>query len=580
MAKRPRSIRVLLCVLVWLAGRAAAAPIDSDLADARIGGGCHPTGVQPGILDMLTLINPEWAPIVNGQTVDSAPVLVSGTVERIHGQRSGDFPSTHAFSDVVLDVHVDPEHEDKVATGNDEEDEMAFEWEVVKYPDWAWPGFGDRVYGLGRHIFDCGHTGQRPGACSVTTSKACVLDSDCRPPLCSTCGNMETCEGEHFGYSSELHPPHAAAAIRQGRGGMLSKRRGAKAVPVTIADVWVSPDGGGAGDNCVLTHQATDAAQLAIQCWPLRQPVAHINAQDFTFTLPLPPRPTKSSKPRWRLLPPPASIDQTEAYGDTPARVRVRKLAGPNPALGVTIRTTKKVRGKLPTGFAGRFVAGWNDRKASLTHVRVTVSAVLVDNALQRVQPIAPRTCSVTVAMACDTNADCPSGESCLGAGPVKGWNGQAAVNGEWRRFSGSDLDQVVDGSVVPQSIVLEQYLPADGNIRIQADAYAHDCIDTVYATSLADSLVRFGLNKGIVCLGAGTAHFGGEIDMTYPGPDFGAGTGGGQTYETRSSGGEGGTCSATTAMLCVADADCPTGETCNTTGGAFRLRYTIEKLT
>jgi hypothetical protein len=31
--------------------------------------------------------------------------------------------------------------------------------------------------------------------------------------------------------------------------------------------------------------------------------------------------------------------------------------------------------------------------------------------------------------------------------------------------------------------------------------------------------------------------------------------------------------------MLCVADEDCPSGETCATTGGAFRLRYTIEKV-
>src|SRR5262249_31261463 len=98
--------------------------------------------------------------------------------------------------------------------------------------------------------------------------------------------------------------------------------------------------------------------------------------------------------------------------------------------------------------------------------------------------------------------------------------------------------------------------------------------IDTAYGHSLADGLKRLGLNKGIVCLGGGTQHAAGGIDVTYPGPDFGAGT-----HETQSTGGEGGRCSITTSTLCVVDADCPSGETCARTGGAFRLRYTIEKV-
>ena len=585
--------KIALCLALVAAallagGSASAAPIDSDLADARIGGGCYPTGNQPSIFDMLTLINPEWAPIVNGQTVDADPVLISGTVGSMHGESSGDFPSTHAVSDVVMDVFVDPEHEGKVATGNDEEGEMAFEWEAGKYPDWAWPGFGDRIYGLGRHIFDCGHTGARTGRCSVTTTRECVLDADCRPTRCNACGASETCEGEHFGYSSELHPPHATAVIRQGRGAVLSSRRGAPAVPVTIADVWVSPDGGGAGDRCVLTHRAMDLEQLTIECWPLSQPVARINATDFTFTVPLPPKPAGRTKPRWRILPPPVSSDPTTANGDTPARVHVRKhLSDPTPSLEVQVRMSRKVRRKLPTGFAGRIVAGWSVRTASLTHVRVTVSAILVDNDLQRVHPLVPKACSVSDAP-CTTDGDCPMGESCLGAGPVNGWHGQVGVNGEWRRFSGPALDQVADGSVVLQAVVLDQFLPATGALRVQGDAYARDCIDTTYGQSLADGVNTLGLANGIVCLGAGGAHPAGRIDETYPGPEFGAGAGGSQTYETRSTGGEGGTCSITTSMLCVDVcagvtpcplSDCPPGETCVTTGGAFRLRYTIERL-
>ena len=49
--------------------------------------------------------------------------------------------------------------------------------------------------------------------------------------------------------------------------------------------------------------------------------------------------------------------------------------------------------------------------------------------------------------------------------------------------------------------------------------------------------------------------------------------------YETVSTGGEGGNCSMSTALQCVVDGDCPSGETCVTTGGAFSLRYRIERL-
>lgn len=567
-------------LLPWLVlgsvALAAAQPIDSDLADARQGGGCHTTGLQPSILDMLTLINPEWAPIVNGGSVDSDPILISGTVERMHGDTGGDFPSTHALADVVMDVLVDPEHEDKVATGNDEPHEIAFEWEAGVYPDWAWPGFGDRIYGLGRHIFDCGHPAARPGHCSVSTIRECVLDTDCRDPVCTGCGTTETCEGEHFGYSSELHPPHATAVIRQGRGAQLSKRATAPAVPATITDVWVSADGGGAGDRCVLTHLGSDLDQLTVQCWPLADPVAKVNAKDFVFEIPLPAKPAGAGKPRWRLLPPPATNDKTAVDGGRPARLRVRKrLGGPVPALEARIRMAKKRKTGLPTGFAGRIVAGWNTKSSSLTHVRVTVSELQVLNALQRNEPLIPKACSVS-GTTCQTTADCPQGESCWGEGPVKGWRGQVAVNGEWRRFAGAALDEIVDGSTVTQSIVVDQYLPADGALRVQADAFARECIQTAYGQSLAAGVARFGLLKGILCLGADEAHAAGRIDVTYPGPEFGA-TGGRATYTTPSIGGEGGTCSTTTAVLCVVDEDCPVPETCVTTGGAFQLRYTIE---
>src|SRR5512136_2161937 len=114
---------------------------------------------------------------------------------------------------------------------------------------------------MGRWIFDCGHPDAAPGTCAGST-KACVLDSDCGGTVC---------QGTQFNYRSELHPPQASAVIRTGRGAPLADAGGV--VPVTRADLFVSPDGGGAGDECVVTHRDVNAI-LGAPCFPLQAPLA------------------------------------------------------------------------------------------------------------------------------------------------------------------------------------------------------------------------------------------------------------------------------------------------------------------
>jgi len=379
---------------------------------------------------------------------------------------------------------------------------------------------------------------------------------------------METCLGTHFGYSAELHPPHATAAIRSGRGAIVSSRPGATPVPATKADVYVSPDAGGAGDACVLTHQADPLNLLGTECFPLARPVAPINAQDFEFDLPMPPRPV-GGRPRWRIIPLPAP-------GGTAARVRVRRqLRHPQPRLHVIVRMTRRVHHMLPTGYAGTIVAGWRNDPTPLTHVRVTVNGLVVNNALQLANPVAPKTCASNDSP-CNTAGDCPSGDSCLGVGPVKSWVMQAAINGEWQELTG--LDIVNTGDIITQALVYDQYLPATGAVHLEAAGAAHECVDILYGKSLGSDLAQLGFTKGLACLNA-TAHPPGTLDLTYAGPDFGAGGSGSMDYETVSSGGEGGQCSTTTGLACVVNEDCPSPETCTTTGGAFSLRYRIERL-
>ncbi len=562
-----RDVKLGLLVLALSVGAALAAPVNSDLATAQLGGGCYPTGINPAVLDMLVLINPEWAPLMNGMTVASTPITVHGTVQGMHGDTSGDFPATHVRADVNHFVALDAADADRLATGNDDL-QLHFEWEAGAYPAWAWAGTGDRIVGMGRWIFDCGHPGAVPGNCSVTTNVQCVLDSDCSSPTCSTCGDGETCVGAHFGYSAELHPPQATAAIRSGRGGIVSSRV-PTSVPATKADIYVSSFAGGAGDGCILNHLPDPLNLLGVQCFPLVGPVAPINAQDFEFDLPMPPRPA-GGRPRWL-------ITQLPAPGGVAPRVRVhRKLRDPQPHLHVVVRMTRPVHRMMPTGYAGTIVAGWLNDPTPLTHVRVTVTGLVVNNALQLATPVAPKTCSSTTSQPCNTATDCPSGESCLGVGPVKSWVLQAGINGEWQELTG--LDVVNTSDVIPEALVYDQYLPATGAVHLEATGAAHECVDTLYGKSLATNLAALGFTKGLTCLNA-TAHPPGTLDLTYPGPDFGAGGGGSMDYETVSSGGQGGHCSTTAGLVCVVNEDCPSPESCVTTGGAFSLRYRIERL-
>jgi hypothetical protein len=557
---RPRLRRPLLvlALLALAAAPAAADPVDSDLAAAMNGGGCQPTGLQPGLFDMLTLINPEWAPVLNGPVVTSEPVLVHGTVMDMHGDTSGDFPATHVRADVNHFVQLDPEDAARLATGNDD-GLLHFEWEAGAYPAWAWAGPGDRIVGLGRWIFDCGHTGAIPGSCSVTTPMQCAIDSDCPA--------AETCVDAHYAYSAELHPPQATAAIRSGRGAVASKRKGATPVPATRADIFVSADAGGAGDRCILTHQAADDDLFQVQCFPLSEPVAPLNAENFVFDVPLPPKPPGAKRATWRLV-------RYPAPGGKAAHVRVRKkLHDSPPHLHVTVRMKRGRGRRRPTGFAGTLFAGWKGDPSPLSHVRLTLDSVVIHNALQPVTPVAPLTCSESGGP-CAADADCPSGEVCTGVGPVKSWVLQASVDGEWQEFPG--LESVDSGDEIPLGLVYDEYLPPDGELHLLAQGRSHECIDALYGKSLGVDVQQLGLGKGIACL-ASEARDPGEVDVTYPGPDFGAGAGT-MSYETASLGGVGGHCAAMTGLLCTGDDDCP-GDSCVVTGGAFSLRYHIDRL-
>jgi hypothetical protein len=584
---------VLLTVSVWLAGcgdeastpprpvtptvAPAVTPVNSNQGFALHGGGCYPDGANPGEFDLLNLVDPEWAPVVNGQTVDSDPVLIHGVAVKVHGDTGGDFPATHVRSDQNTSIHLDDADAGRLATGNvnTERSLIELEWEAGAYPAWAWAGEGDRIVALGRWIFDCGHSFASPGHCSASTTVECVLDSDCRPPTCPNCNASETCQDAVFAYQAELHPPQATAVLREGRGAVLASEPSAAPVRATRADVFISGNGGGAGDRCVLTHQANPMLLLGprVQCYPLKEPVAPINATDFSFDVPLPPRPAGGQvkvrrvdysppggvAPFVDIVTPVAETVAPGATGDVQVRVRMSEAA---------------VSGQLPTGYAATIFAGWDSDTTSFTHVRVTVQAAVIRNALQPLVPVIPRVCAKTSAP-CGTDSDCAAGDTCHGVGPVKSWRLQAGVNGEWQELDG--LSAVNTGDVIPQSLVYEQYLPVDGTLRIVADGVSENCISTMFGKALFTDQSDLGIGGVIACL-MSVPRNPGKVDIAYSGPTFGAGSSA-MDYETAGVGGDGGACSVTTTRGCVDNGDCPTNETCVNTGGAFALRYRIEKI-
>jgi hypothetical protein len=581
--RRWLSIPVTVAILVGLADSPVrAAVLDSNLAASPItqanGGGCYPVSIAPGLLDMITLIDPEWAPVNVGAHLPPAsdPVTMHGTVILSKINETGDFPSDHLFDDQNTLIAVDSADMAFVATGNVgaegvEAGNLEVEREIGVYPLFAWAGEGDRFTGVGRWIWDCGHPLQDPaGTCSVTMTHNCVLNTDCAPPACPTCMSGETCVGVNFNYHSELHPPHAIAVSRVGQGFAYTKRvRGGR--PATRTDVWISTNSGGAGDACILTHQAVPLSLLGINCYPLSQPIFDVNASDFEFDIPLPQRPPGSTRgPRVRV------IDQTPK-GLPQAKVTTTFFDGPNPIVHVVVSLTTPVRGKLPSDVGKTIIAGWRHDRTPVTRLRVDVTGIEILNPLKAVTPALPLTkhCSTTTSQDCSVNP-CPTGETCLSlGGPTPGWKVYLEANGNWTTLDG--LDAIAAPGTVAQNVHYDVALPAGATLHLHATGKSLACEESqLYGQSLAEDLVLYGLTNGAICL-ADMSHNIGDFDVAYTGPDFGSG-GSSTTYATQSVGGDGGTCSTTMSQLCLKDQDCPMGETCVVTGGSYKLHYTITK--
>jgi hypothetical protein len=492
-----------------------SSPLDSSLALRSQGGGCTPfdlaafNALQAALADptntnallkglqQLSAVNPEWAPVVNGGAGPVAtPVLVHGTVLDSHLSNT-DFPSTHVSIDQNTDILLDDEDRGCAATGNATAElgdlglvagpHLELEWEAASYPAWAWAGPGDRIVALGRWIFDCGHEDAVPGACHGTATP-CILDSDCAEGV--------ACEGTVFNYHSELHPPQAVAVIRSGRGAPMPHPDDAsdhlKPMPVTRADVFVSGDGGGAGDGCVLTPVPGLQDLLGGPgCFPLAHPLAPINDYDFSFDVPLPDVPHQG-KPFWRIDP------QAELAPTVQANVLVEPVLTGAPHLHVTVLMTSPVGAALPTGFAGTIFAGWRQaNEPHLRHLRVTVEGVEIRDPLAHTLPV-------------------PNPHA---------WRVEASVNGQWQRaVPDVDVAGVTFPHLFPLGLVFDQWLRPGGTLTVHAQGESEGCEDLVRGHAISQIIGEIfqGSLLGAAACDADIERDDGEIDATFAGPKFG----------------------------------------------------------
>src|SRR5437870_3856727 len=235
--------------------------------------------------------------------------------------------------------------------------------------------------------------------------------------------------------------------------------------------VGITPDGGGAGDRCVVTHQADSLQQGTIECFPLSEPLANVNASDFAFDVPLPPRPAGDTRP------PRVKVrDQTPSGLPRPA-VTTAFVDGTTPVVHAVVDMTTPIAGQLPSMVGKAIIARWRGDRTPMARVRLQVTAIDILNPLKPVHPAVSQRmrCSETSSQDCSATP-CPPGETCRTfGGPIPGWEVFLEANGNWQKLAG--LEGIVAPGSVPQRLRYDETVPTTGGVlRLHATGHSLDC--------------------------------------------------------------------------------------------------------
>lgn len=331
------------------------------------------------------LKGPHWA-TVNDET----PVVVEGIVDYSRVTHE-DYPFDHITHDSNFGVKVDPTYQPLVQKGpGNEQGEMEMEWETKGFPSDFWPEPGDRVWMMGRYVFDCGHN-----------------------PL-----------------KTEIHPPQAVAFTRPNQIMIIQNS------PYKFSKTYVYIHGRGG-------YYSTP-----------------VGGKDYTFDIPLPPRPSNNAFPY--------AIALNSPYGN------IRPLLTP-----VTTGDSTKIQVVFPLSnvapspdnkFGAIIGTGWVGPGLSQKFHRlsVTFDNIKINNYHD------PPECKETLLF----HISC------------SGWKIWASVNGVWTDLLGGDISNLKSSSThqvnpfgISKRIVVD--VPDDASLKIQTTGWDSDAIDNHFGESI-----------------------------------------------------------------------------------------------
>ncbi len=413
-------------------------PVDANGIDQPLQDGC-----QRNPVGLLTFTSPEWVLVYSHEDFNPDPTrarVMEGTAD-VADVAGGDLPEGHDFYDFNIDVALDPAYQYLADTRSSK---LHVEWESGTLPFYAWATAGDRLKNWGTWIWDCGHWsrgadfdfGFDPDHPEIP--QAIGHDTDYFLP-----GTQETEKEATGGEATEFHPMQGVVVTRN--------NPYVPQVGETQADAFMSSAGTPARANSTCAHDTqppvlsedvppagyppswTACAENPLNEW---QPV---NDRDYTFFIPVPPKPAPGAHLRFR-------TQGQNAPGSSPdEQYRVRHD-------GVEVTVPFKDFGSQgdALAFAKSFFVGWTGlTQYRPAHLQVDLNSVTVHNSLDSFpQP--------------GTSIDFPPGE----------YGMYLDVNGDWSYLNdfAPGLGAVNNGDSFDLDQTLDIYVGADQPVELLMD--------------------------------------------------------------------------------------------------------------
>ena len=353
---------------------------------------------------MLSYTSPEWV-YVNSHHPGDPLHLVEGSATLVH-TADEDLPEGHLSYDLDFDVGPDPHYLGLLAgspnangpgqgngnwaltNGVKDTDfgKLHVEWESGSVPAFVWPTEGDRIKLWGQWIWDCGHwgqgiqtpTSQQDFAGSVQGTGDYFLPGQIEGPAPSNLRGEQT----------ELHPMQALIVTRHASW--------SSPTPSTETDAFISNDGTHAygEEQCAsarnaqgphpqpLPGLASFGADFAACVNDPANEHENIAGRSYEFFIPAPPKPA-----------PRAQLSLREQPMIAPS-VYAEQLSQAADGIHVIVRAPDTDDGNTHA-FGTRYYVGWSTPDGAVagsppTHLRFTLAAITVNNALAEPNPTHP----------------------------------------------------------------------------------------------------------------------------------------------------------------------------------------------